>query len=172
MNPLELIALARALINGVTSDDAASPTRTELRRAVSCAYYAMFHTLAASNANSLAGASPADQQGWAWQQTYRAADHRPTRNKLSRTSLGGRFPRLSTFLVKCSLLPNKRAILLITIPAANSSQPTSPGSSTKLKSPSPTSTKPPIISAATWPSTSSPPFATTDRPDSHAQLRR
>ena len=94
MNPLELIALARALINGVTSDDAASPTRTELRRAVSCAYYAMFHTLAASNANSLAGASPADQQGWAWQRTYRAADHRPTRNKLSRTSLDGRFPRV------------------------------------------------------------------------------
>lgn len=93
MNPLELIALARALINGVLLADAASPTHTELRRAVSCAYYAMFHTLAASNANSLIGASPADQQRWAWQQAYRAADHRPTRNKLSRVSLGGRFPR-------------------------------------------------------------------------------
>jgi len=52
----------------------------------------MFHTLAASNANTLIGASPADQQRWSWQQTYRAADHRPTRNKLSRASLGGRFP--------------------------------------------------------------------------------
>ena len=93
MNPLELIALARALINGVTADDAASPTPTELRRAVSCAYYAMFHTLAANNANNLGGASPADQQGWAWRQAYGAADHRPTRNKLSRASLGGRFPR-------------------------------------------------------------------------------
>ena len=93
MNSLELITLARALVNGVITGDPRSPTQTELRRAVSCAYYAMFHTLAASNANSLVGGSPADQRGWAWQQTYRAADHRPTRNKLSRASLGGRFPR-------------------------------------------------------------------------------
>lgn len=52
----------------------------------------MFHTLAASNANTLIGASPVDRQRWSWQQTYRAADHRPMRNKLSRASLGGRFP--------------------------------------------------------------------------------
>ena len=92
MNPLELIALARALATGVISGDTVPATQTELHRAISCAYYAMFHTLAASNANTLVGASPADQQRWAWQQTYRAADHRPTRNKLSRASLGGRFP--------------------------------------------------------------------------------
>ena len=91
MNPPELIAVARALVNGVI---AGGPpvSHTELRRAVSCAYYAMFHALAASNANTLVGASPADQQRWAWQQTYRAADHRAARNKLSRASLGGRFP--------------------------------------------------------------------------------
>ena len=93
MNPLELIALARVLVDGVIAGDLDSATQTELRRAVSCAYYAMFHTLALSNANTLIGASPADQQRWAWQQTYRAADHRPTRNKLSSASLGGRFPR-------------------------------------------------------------------------------
>ena len=92
MNPLELIVLARALVNGVITGDPYSSTQTELRRAVSCAYYAMFHTLAASNANTLVGDSPTDQQRWAWQQTYRAADHRPTRNKLSRASLGNRFP--------------------------------------------------------------------------------
>ncbi len=91
MNPSQLVALARALVNGVIV--AGGPaSQTELRRAISCAYYAMFHTLAASNANTLIGAWPADQQRWAWQQTYRAADHRPTRNKLSRTSLGRRFP--------------------------------------------------------------------------------
>ena len=92
MNPLELIALARVLVGGVIAGKRDSATQTELRRAVSCAYYAMFHTLALSNANTLIGASPADQQRWAWQQTYRAADHRPTRNKLSGASLGGRFP--------------------------------------------------------------------------------
>ncbi len=92
MNPLELIALARVLVNGVIAGGTTPATQTELRRAVSCAYYAMFHTLAASNANTLIGASPADQQRWTWQQTYRAVDHRPTRNKLSHASLGGRFP--------------------------------------------------------------------------------
>ena len=92
MNPLDLIALARALVDGVIMRNAVSPTQTELRRAVSSAYYAMFHTLAASNANSLVGASQADRQRWAWQQTYRAADHRPARNKLSRVGLGDRFP--------------------------------------------------------------------------------
>ena len=92
MNPQDLIALSRALVNGVIASTAAPVSQTELRRAVSCAYYAMFHTLAASNANTLVGASPANQQRWAWQQTYRAADHRPTRNKLSRAILGSRFP--------------------------------------------------------------------------------
>ena len=53
MSPLELIALARALVNGVITGGAAPVSQTELRRAVSCAYYAMFHTLAASNANAL-----------------------------------------------------------------------------------------------------------------------
>ncbi len=91
MNPSELIAIARALVNGVVGGEAMAPSQTELRRAVSCVYYAMFHTLAASNANTLVGASPADQQRWAWQQTYRAADHRPTRNKLSHASLEDRF---------------------------------------------------------------------------------
>ena len=92
VNPQELITLARALVNGVIAGGTNPATRTELRRAVSCAYYAMFHTLATSNANTLIGASPTDQQRWAWQQTYRAADHRTARNKLSRASLGGRFP--------------------------------------------------------------------------------
>ena len=91
MNPSELIAIARALTNGVIDGGVNPATQTELRRAISCTYYAMFHTLMMSNANTLIGASPADQQRWAWQQTYRAADHRPTRNKLSSTSLGNNF---------------------------------------------------------------------------------
>ena len=92
MNPSELIAIARALADGVISGGAGPASQTELRRAVSCAYYALFHTLAASNADAFAGASPIDRQRWAWQQIYRAADHRPTRNRLTPTSLENRFP--------------------------------------------------------------------------------
>lgn len=69
MNPTELIALARALANGVIAGGISPASQTELRRAVSCAYYAMFHTLALSNANTLIGTSPADQHRWAWLQT-------------------------------------------------------------------------------------------------------
>ena len=92
MSPSELIAIARALVNGVIDRGATPASQTELRRAVSCAYYAMFHTLAASNADTLLGASPSDRQGWAWRQAYRAIDHRPARNKFTRASLGSRFP--------------------------------------------------------------------------------
>ena len=93
MIPSELIALARTLVDGVIAGEPDSATQTELRRAVSCAYYAMFHTLAISNAITLIGSSPDDQRRWAWQQAYRAADHRPARTKLSRASLSNRFPR-------------------------------------------------------------------------------
>ena len=114
MNPLELIALARALVNGVIAGGTTPATQTELRRAISCAYYAMFHTLTASNANTLVGASPADQQRWTWQQAYRAADHRPTRNKISRASLGGRFPvaiRRCSTSAPCGRLQSSQNIL-------------------------------------------------------------
>ena len=48
MNPARLINIATQL--ALSSDD--TPERQEvLRRAVSTAYYAMFHTLANSNAN-------------------------------------------------------------------------------------------------------------------------
>ena len=92
MNPSALIAVARALLNGVLDGGVVDASQTELQRAVSCAYYAMFHTLAASNADALIGDTPAARQRWTWQQAYRAIDHRPTRNKLTRASLGSRFP--------------------------------------------------------------------------------
>ena len=92
MNPPDLIAIARTLVNGVIDSGARPASQTELRRAVSCAYYALFHTIAASNAEVLVGALPDGRMSWAWRQAYRAADHRHTRNKLSRASLGSRFP--------------------------------------------------------------------------------
>ena len=92
MNPLELIAIARALVGGVIAGDAVPVSQTALRRAVSCAYYAMFHTLLGSNADVLVGALPSDRQRWAWRQAYSTVDHRAARNKLSRSGLVNRFP--------------------------------------------------------------------------------
>ena len=92
MNWEQLIALARMLASAPEyGERRGRPQQIHLRKAISAAYYAMFHTLAASNADTLVGAMLTDRQGWAWRQLYRAADHRPTRNKLTQASLGGRF---------------------------------------------------------------------------------
>ena len=53
-----------------------------LKRAVSTAYYAMFHALCESNADALVGASPTGQDFVIWAQTYRALDHGQAKNRL------------------------------------------------------------------------------------------
>ena len=67
MDPTELIAASRLLASG-------QPTQEALRRAVSTAYYAMFHTLSASNADLIEG--PRTQANQAtWSATYRSLRH-------------------------------------------------------------------------------------------------
>ena len=51
------------------------PREANLRRAVSTAYYAMFHCLAASCADALIGGQGANRRYAAWRQTYRALQH-------------------------------------------------------------------------------------------------
>jgi len=51
------------------------PNQASLRRAVSTAYYAMFHCLAHSAADYLVGASPSKRSPEAWEQVYRALEH-------------------------------------------------------------------------------------------------
>ena len=92
MNPLDLIALARALVDGVIMRNAVSPTQTELRRAVSSAYYAMFHTLAASNANSRLEHRRLTASAGPGSKPTAPQIIAQVRNKLSRAGLGGRFP--------------------------------------------------------------------------------
>ena len=58
------------------------PAQANLRRALSTAYYALFHCLAASAADLLIG----KKRGPAWRRTYRALDHGGAR----RACLGAR----------------------------------------------------------------------------------
>jgi hypothetical protein len=51
------------------------PKRVFLRRAVSTTYYALFHTLARSCADSLVGVTAANRSSEAWHQVYRSLDH-------------------------------------------------------------------------------------------------
>lgn len=75
MNPQELLRIARQLANGVSTSQPGSPSHEELRRAISTAYYALFHSLAASCADILIGTNPNSRQHVLWEQTYRTLDH-------------------------------------------------------------------------------------------------
>ena len=70
MIPKDLLALADYLLKFSPK----RPKQANLRRAVSTAYYAVFHTMCWSNANTLAGSGTARPQK-AWLQAYRAVDH-------------------------------------------------------------------------------------------------
>ena len=67
MKPPDLIQAARVLAESAPGD----PTQARLRRAVSTAYYAMFHCLAATVADLFIGRTRTP----AWHRVYRAVEH-------------------------------------------------------------------------------------------------
>ena len=76
MDPHELIRAARQLATG--QNNPGQPTDAELRRAVSTAYYALFHALASCCADLLVGADLAlggHRLHALWIQTYRGLNH-------------------------------------------------------------------------------------------------
>ena len=89
MNPARLINIATEL--ALSSDD--TPERQDdLRRAVSTAYYAMFHALANSNANALVGA-PTNNDAMAWNRAYRALEHGDARRRFRHAGHMEPFPQ-------------------------------------------------------------------------------
>ena len=75
MDWVELIRASRLL---ATSSD---PSQEALRRAISTAYYAMFHALATSNADLIAGAKSSTNQN-EWTAVYRSLRHYRAENPL------------------------------------------------------------------------------------------
>ena len=65
-------------------DNAGRPRETDLRRAVSTAYYAMFHILCDNIANMLVGGTGTDRSDKAWKQVYRALNHADAKRKCKR----------------------------------------------------------------------------------------
>ena len=84
MNSPDLMEAARALAD--TGD--APPTQARLRRAISTAYYAMFHTLAASAADLFIGSARTP----AWHRAYRALEHGRARNACQQGKAMQEFP--------------------------------------------------------------------------------
>ena len=73
MNWEALIASSRALVAPIPP--ASQPTDEALRRAISTAYYAMFHALAASNADCIVGTPSDPLSRHAWDRVYRGLEH-------------------------------------------------------------------------------------------------
>ncbi len=76
------------------------PRGTNLRRAVSTAYYAMFHCLARSCADTLIGGSNAIRKTDAWILTYRALDHNAAKRRCQDTKSIGRFSESTRIFAK------------------------------------------------------------------------
>ena len=88
MDPDVLLRIAADLVNA----NAGEPRPTELRRAVSAAYYALFHCLARSCADAPVGGSQAPRNAAAWRQAYRALEHGEARKRCSRVDVMRAYP--------------------------------------------------------------------------------
>ena len=86
----DLLEIAGRLAAG---SDGQPPSQTELRRAASSAYYALFHAVAQSNADTLVGDDPTDRDQEAWRQAYRALEHGYAKQRCQQAR---RNPRFST----------------------------------------------------------------------------
>lgn len=85
MRALDLIDTAKFLVDARADADG-RPLEADLRRAASTVYYALFHSLAECCANMLVGEDGDETCPRAWNQAYRALDHRFARNTC--TNLG------------------------------------------------------------------------------------
>ena len=110
MIPEDLIAVARGLARGFVGGARGRPRQTDLCRATSAAYYAMFHTLARCCADTLVGATPAIRNGPAWTQTYRALEHGYAKNQCVRPAMGGFPPEIQAFGRAFSEMQRNRTI--------------------------------------------------------------
>jgi len=80
----EYLSVAKSLAGAARS----RPKQAELRRAVSTAYYALFHALCETSANAFIGTKSPNRADRAWEQTYRALQHKAASEACKRCSSG------------------------------------------------------------------------------------
>lgn len=88
MNPSDLLDTAHILL----SSRGDKPTDASLRRAVSSAYYALFHCLSRECADLLIGNGGSDRSDAAWRQVYRALEHGTAKTKCRKQEMIKKFP--------------------------------------------------------------------------------
>lgn len=86
VNWAELIAAGRAAL--IPQPPATQPTPAAIRRAISTAYYAVFHALTASNVDVLIGPVHDQLTADAWIRIYRGLDHGYANSQLQRNRIG------------------------------------------------------------------------------------
>lgn len=104
IDALELLETGRDLISSTPNR---TPTEGHIRRAISAAYYAVFHTLAKSNADLFAGVSQTAPTIDAWARVYRRLEHRRARNNL-RSAHSKLSPDADRFINAFDSLQNQR----------------------------------------------------------------
>jgi len=87
---LNIVKTARRLAR---FGDSRRPRQSDLKRAVSTAYYAMFHALCRNCADCLIGGTNAARSEPAWRQAYRAVEHRFAKNQCANGEIIGKFPK-------------------------------------------------------------------------------
>ena len=110
MNWQHLFAAARMLAGepgAGASPRLGRPRQAMLRRAVSTAYYAMFHALCQGNADTLVGNAASGNNAELWARTYRALDHRPAKDRLASYNSAGA-PAMSNFANRFGNLQSHR----------------------------------------------------------------
>lgn len=91
MNPSDLVRIARDLAGSGPNAQRGRPRQTDLCRAVSTAYYALFHSLARCCADSIAGGR-SGRSRQAWTKAYRALEHRLAKVQCNNVSSMRDFP--------------------------------------------------------------------------------
>lgn len=85
MNWEQLLELAEMLAGTpLHGETRGRPQQTHLRKANSAAYYAMFHAVANSNADTLVGATPAIRRSEEWTAAQRALNHGPAKTQMNK----------------------------------------------------------------------------------------
>lgn len=90
MEPTDLIGTAEQLLRG---RGVGRPRQSDLKRAISTAYYAMFHALCNIVADCLVGTAGADRSEPAWRQAYRCVEHGFSVTQCENKRVMSRFPR-------------------------------------------------------------------------------
>ena len=93
MDYADLLQTAALLANYVDpADPEGIPSEASLRRAVSTTYYAAFHALSQSCADTLVGPNSADSTKEHWVIAYRSLEHRQVRNRFNNQVRMANFP--------------------------------------------------------------------------------